>query len=960
MDEDKKVENIREVMEDLSKGQEKITEELTSGAAEGIKDAEKVFSEEDKKESEMIEHRKKKIMGFFKKSNLWVLGFLIIAVILGVYIRSSPMTDHGGHPGLWDITTDSWTLGPDLDPFLFLRQAETIVENGSLPKIDEMRNVPLGFETTRETMLLPYMIAGTYWVLNSFSNTSIEYAAVIFPVIMFALTIIAFFLFVREIFTRKSKESKTKANIIALISTFFMIVIPVFLSRTIAGIPEKESAGFFFMFLAFYLFLKAWKSEKLKDLIIMAILAGISTALMGLIWGGVLYIFVTIAIANFIGFVLNKINKKEFLIYASWIITSFFVILLFSNRLSLGGLKKFLVSLDTGLAFLVLIIFSVHFLIWNTKISKTKFLKETKIPKNIISLIAAILLIIIFSSIFFGIGFMLDKIKDVNEILFTPSTGRWSRTVAENRRPFFTEWSSSFGPFIKNIPILFWLFFIGSVVLFKKMLEHIRKKDAWILTGFYVLFFIGLVFSRYSADSVFNGENFISRSFYYFVIFLLIGSFLYYYLKYHKERNQSFEKIRYEYIFLFSLFAFCLFTARGAVRLIMVLAPIAPIFLSYLAVETTDKFRKAKEKNWKMIFGGIVILIIVLSLFSFWSFYQQSKTQAYSFVPSNYNQQWQKAMSWVRENTSKEAVFAHWWDYGYWVQTLGNRATVLDGGNAIVYWNYLMGRHVLTGNNQEEALEFLYTHNATHLLIDSSDIGKYTAFSSIGSNENYDRYSWIPTMLSNKNQAQETRNGEIRTYQRATALDQDILYEKNGEEIFLPSGNTVLVGIIIENIKTENQISFEQPEAVFQYQNQQIKIPMKYIYYNGEFFDYGSGLEATTYLFQKIETENGKVTIDDLGALMYLSPRLMKGFLAQKYVLNDPFNNFPNFEIIHKEQSFIVKNLKENGFSDISDFVYYRGVEGPIKIWKINYIGDEKENEIWKKREPPESVTWEF
>jgi len=66
------------------------------------------------------------------------------------------------------------------------------------------------------------------------------------------------------------------------------------------------------------------------------------------------------------------------------------------------------------------------------------------------------------------------------------------------------------------------------------------------------------------------------------------------------------------------------------------------------------------------------------------------------------------------------------------LQSIGERATVLDGGNAIVYWNYLMGRHVLTGDNQKDALEFLYNHNTTHLLIDSSDIGKYGAYSSIG------------------------------------------------------------------------------------------------------------------------------------------------------------------------------------------------------------------------------------
>ena len=34
---------------------------------------------------------------------------------------------------------------------------------------------------------------------------------------------------------------------------------------------------------------------------------------------------------------------------------------------------------------------------------------------------------------------------------------------------------------------------------------------------------------------------------------------------------------------------------------------------------------------------------------------------------------WPDAMQWVRENTAKDAVIAAWWDYGYWISTLGER-----------------------------------------------------------------------------------------------------------------------------------------------------------------------------------------------------------------------------------------------------------------------------------------------
>jgi len=913
----------------------------------------------------LIEDRKNKVFHFFKKTNIWVFVFLIIAVILGVYIRSLPMTTDGGNPGLWDITTNNWTLGPDLDPFLFLRYAKTIVENGSLPKIDTMRNVPLGFETEARLSVIPHMIAGVYKILKVFSfgidNLNVEFAADILPVIMFALTIIFFFLFVREIFIRKDKRNSTHANLISLISTFFMIIIPALLPRTVAGIPEKESAGFLFIFLSFYLFLKAWKSEKLGFAVIFGVLAGISTAIMSLIWGGVVYIYVTIGIACFIAFILNKIEKKEFIVYTSWLISSLIISLPFIANQERTLIYLLISSLDKLLTLIVFFILAIHFVIWKTRISKLNFWGRFKIPKNITSLIIALILGLFFFLIFMGPGFIFNKIKEINQLLFNPTTGRWNITVAENRQPYFTEWADNFGPFIKNIPILFWLFFIGSVVLFKNMLKSIKKIDSFILTGLYVFFFIGLVFSRYSSSSIFNGESFISSLLYYGSALLLFGSLIYFYSKYHKNKDEGFEKIDFEYLLLFSLFALCLFTARSAVRLIMVLAPIAPIFVSFLIVFLIDNFRKKEDKTKRAIYGGIAILIILLSIFISYNFYREITAQSEIYVPSYYNQQWQKAMSWVRESTLKNAVFVHWWDYGYWVQSIGERATITDGGNAISFWNYLMGRYVLTADNQKETLDFLYNHNASYLLIDSTDIGKYTAFSSIGSDENYDRYSWISAMTSDEAQSQETKEGIIRIYQGGIPLDEDLEYNKDGKELFFPAGKAAIIGIIIEMKQNGQEItSFNQPKAVFYYQGIQYEIPLRYVYFNKQLFDFKNGLEASAYVIPRIiQTEQGGIKVDNLGALIYISPRVMRGLLAQLYLLDDSFNKFSAFELVHNEPSLIVESLRSQG-SYLDDFIYFKGIQGPIKIWKINYSGREEIKAEYLDVDSSKYLNWEL
>ena len=467
------------------------------------------------------------------------------------------------------------------------------------------------------------------------------------------------------------------------------------------------------------------------------------------------------------------------------------------------------------------------------------------------------------------------------------------------------------------------------------MLKVIKQKDAWFLTALYVFFFSGLAFSRYSASSLFNGENFISKSFYILSVFLFIGYVIYYYVKYYQNGDRRFKRVDYNLMFLFALFLISVFSARSAVRLIMVLGPVAVIFVGYLIVESIFIFKKTQNENRKRLMGIICAVIILLAIFSFVNHYNTTKAQAYNFVPNYYNQQWQKAMEWVRDNTPGDAVFGHWWDYGYWVQSIGDRATVLDGGNAITFWNYWMGRLVLTGDNQDDALEFLYNHNTTHFLIDSSDIGKYGAFSSIGSNEDYDRFSWIGTFLMDGKQTRETKEEITYVYTGGIALDEDLIIEEAGKQILLPKQKAAVAGIKIPF--SAGLEGVKQPSVIIYYNGKYYEQKLRYVSISDkQFIDFKVGLDAAAYIYPLIESSNGQIQPNSIGAVMFLSPRLMRGMLAQEYILEGELDNFPNFKIAHTESNMIVENLRNQGI-DLPEIIYYQGVQGPIKIWEIDY-----------------------
>ena len=922
-----------------------------SASVKEIKKEEKVFVEDKtakvapakSSDDEVIQIRKEKIINFFKNNYDWV-SYLVLGIIvyMSVKIRSSNLG------GLRDITTGTWTLGPDLDPFFFLRMMEYIIANGKLVAIDMMRYVPFGFNMENEYILHPYLMAWFHKVAVYFGSESVIHSAVIYPVFMFALTVVAFFLMTRKIFI-VSMGAK-KANVIALIASFLLSVMPPLLPRTIAGIPEKEASGFLFLFLAFYFFLSAWQSDHKHKKYIFALLAGLSTTAMSLIWGGFSFIFYALAPTVFIAFLLGKIGKDETIVYTIWVASSLILMNFFSPTRYL--IMALLTSVTTGSVIIILLIIFVHQLLFKSALKKNfESRKLAKIPPRVISIVVTLVVLIVLVTAIFGLSFIPSRLNGVISGLVKPAQSRLIQTVAENRQPYFTEWANSFGPHVRNLPLTFWLFFFGSIYLFFDMIKAVKTNERFILTTSYIVFLIAIIFSRYSGGSKLNGENFTSLSFYALGFLVFVGTVGYYYYQYYKRDNlDHLKNINIGMVFIFSFFFLGIIAARAAVRVIMVLVPPVSIIIAYFVVASYAKARKSREDLWKIFAWGVFVLVILATFTAGHSFYQAVKGQAPAHVPSIYTQQWQKAMFWVRENTPEDAVFGHWWDYGYWLQSIGERATVLDGGNAISYWNHLMGRHGLTGTDDKDALEFLYAHNTTHFLIDSTDIGKYGAFSSIGSDVNYDRASYIPTFSRNNQATQEAKNSTIYVYQGGVGVDEDIIYENNGTKVFLPAGSAGIAGVIIEKDKSGKIV--KQPEGVFFYQNIQYNLPLRYAY-DKEFMDYGKGVEVGFYLFPNVVQGGAGLNIEEDGVLLYLSKRTVKSQLARLYLYKE---DNPYFELVHSEDDFLVGQFKAQYPNFGYDIVNYQGLRGPIRIWEIHYPEDIEFKEEYLSTLYPEEI----
>jgi len=440
----------------------------------------------------------------------------------------------------------------------------------------------------------------------------------------------------------------------------------------------------------------------------------------------------------------------------------------------------------------------------------------------------------------------------------------------------------------------------------------------------------GILFSRISPSHLFNGENFVSGLFYFVSLVAFFGYLIYVYFK---EKI----KIKPELIILFSWMIFILISAKGAVRLFFAITPFMCFAVAYFLINIFNYFKKSKDDFLKMALGIFLIIIIILTIININGFVQASSSQAKYTGPSA-SIQWQNAMEWVRENTPEGSIFVHWWDYGYWVEYLGERPSLTDGGHAIGFWDHLIGRYVLTTPDPNTALSFMKTHNVSYLLVDPTELGKYPAYSKIGSNDlGEDRFGQIPVITLNQQQTYENEDGIVKVYDGGFANDEDLIYNYQGNEILLPANQAFIAAITFQETTDssgENQI--DQPNVVFIYNNQQISVPLRYAYFENSLIDFGGGIEAGIRIIPKVDQISEGINVDQEGALIYLSPKTFKGLIGQLYIFNNALENYDSLTLVKSEQDPIVANLNSVG-GNLGDFIYFGGFRGSINIWEVSY-----------------------
>lgn len=160
-----------------------------------------------------------------------------------------------------------------------------------------------------------------------------------------------------------------------------------------------------------------------------------------------------------------------------------------------------------------------------------------------------------------------------------------------------------------------------------------------------------------------------------------------------------------------------------------VFASIAIIILASLGLTyLTKEFFKNKPQSKKPIskllqlsyVAGIVVLLTIPMIYPVGS----EPSSITNIPPTILNggaayavatNDWLDALDWIKNNTPKDAVVASWWDYGYWISTMGERASLAD--NSTIHTIIIQNIARMFLSNPDTAWNSLNELEADYVLI---------------------------------------------------------------------------------------------------------------------------------------------------------------------------------------------------------------------------------------------------
>ena len=225
----------------------------------------------------------------------------------------------------------------------------------------------------------------------------------------------------------------------------------------------------------------------------------------------------------------------------------------------------------------------------------------------------------------------------------------------------------------------------------------------------------------------------LAQSFYFSSILMIFAGIGIWLILKNKDQIHSFSKLRNDMIMFALIIGLAgVYVSSSFIRLEL-FASVSIIILSSIGLSVLTSMilinKKIKDKKisnnpriiTRISFFSIIIILLIMPLTIPENGNWVNATKAPPTIlngGSIYNiatDDWRNAMEWLNENTPEDAVIASWWDYGYWITTLSERASLADNATLSTLRIQQIAKTLLSP--PDEAWEMLQELDADYFLI---------------------------------------------------------------------------------------------------------------------------------------------------------------------------------------------------------------------------------------------------
>ena len=554
----------------------------------------------------------------------------------------------------------------EFDPFFNFRATQYLLDHGVNAYVhwhDNMSWYPNGRDVYSTSQVpLHFTDAFLYKIFGG--GTSLYDFTIIFPVIFGSLTAIIVFALVRVM-------GGTTAGLFA--SLFFALSPPIIVRGTI-GWFKSEPLGLFYGLLGLYLFLSGLKSQNRKIAIGKLIGGGLFLAIGFASWGGIEFFLMPLALFIIALPFIRKDHK-----FLLWAIPLFVAVILAVS----GGFARPGISFVLGIRGFALIGPTIFLIVM---IFVQKFSREGTALRNSLAILGGSIIAgvaIISSNILHAPSFR--YLNAINP--FLTSRDALVDSVAEHATPNLTQNFTYFSVLMLFAGLGIWL-------IFRKKSENQNSLPVGIKNEMTVFALIIGIIGAYAGGTFARLDLLTATS---VIILASIG--------------------------------LAVITSEILKKRTQVITP--EISKKGAQGKASDNSKKGTTQGKKStyalgMFASISYVVIIVALLLVPTIYPVngnwiSITKSPPTIlngGSNYaisTNDWPATLDWIKNNTPPNSVVASWWDYGYWIQTLGGRTTLAD--NATLNTSTIAEIAKIFLSSPNEAWKMLHDWGANYVLV---------------------------------------------------------------------------------------------------------------------------------------------------------------------------------------------------------------------------------------------------